>query len=149
MNRSPDHAMPRELISERGKNRLAVRADAQTEAALLEVLESFCSGFAARDADGVVQLFAPDADVVMVTSEESLLRGPDEVRAFLHRYAQGTTRYSWTWDRRDVSAAGTVGWVLAEGTETDPLWLVFREQRWTPSASPSNPIESRLADLRT
>jgi hypothetical protein len=102
MNRSPDHAMPRELISERGKNRLAVRADAQTEAALLEVLESFCSGFAARDADGVVQLFAPDADVVMVTSEE-----------------------------------------------TDPLWLVFREQRWTPSASPSNPIESRLADLRT
>jgi ketosteroid isomerase-like protein len=141
--------MPRELISERGKNRLAVRADAQAEAALLEVLESFCSGFAARDADGVVQLFAPDADVVMVTSEESLLRGPDEVRAFLHRYAQGTTRYSWTWDRRDVSAAGTVGWVLAEGTETDPLWLVCREQRWTPSASPSNPIESRLADLRT
>jgi uncharacterized protein (TIGR02246 family) len=96
----------------------AVRADAETEAALLEILERFCSGFAARDADGVVQLFAPDADVVMVTSEESLLRGPDEVRAFLHRYVQGTTRYSWRWDRRDVSAAGAVGWVLAEGTET-------------------------------
>jgi uncharacterized protein (TIGR02246 family) len=85
---------------------------------LLQILESFCSGFAARDADGVMQLFAPDADVVMVTSEESLLRGPDEVRAFLQRYAHGTTEYSWTWDRCDFSAAGTVGWLLAEGTET-------------------------------
>jgi uncharacterized protein (TIGR02246 family) len=95
-----------------------VRADVETEAALLEILERFCSGFAARDADGITRLFAPDADVVMVTSEESLLRGPDQVRAFLHRYAQGTTRYSWTWDRRDVSAAGAVGWLLAEGAET-------------------------------
>jgi uncharacterized protein (TIGR02246 family) len=95
-----------------------VTADAQTVAALLEILERFCSRFAARDADGVMRLFARDADVVMVTSEESLLRGPDEVSAFLHRYAQGTTRYSWTWDRCDVSAAGVVGWLLAEGTET-------------------------------
>jgi uncharacterized protein (TIGR02246 family) len=107
-----------EVISERGENGLVVTADAQTEAALLEILERFCSAFAARDADGVMQLFARDADVVMVTSEEALLRGPDEVRAFLHRYAQGTTRYSWTWDRRGVSAAGAVGWLLAEGTES-------------------------------
>jgi uncharacterized protein (TIGR02246 family) len=95
-----------------------VRTDAQTEAELLEILERFCSGFAAGDAEGVAQLFAPDADVVMVTSEEALLRGPDEVRAFLHRYVQGATRYSWMWDRYDVSAAGAVGWLLAEGTET-------------------------------
>jgi uncharacterized protein (TIGR02246 family) len=95
-----------------------VRADAQTEAALLEILESFCSRFTARDADGIMRLFAPDADVVMVTSEESLLRGPDQVSAFLGRYTQGATTYSWSWDRRDVSAAGAVGWLLAEGTES-------------------------------
>jgi SnoaL-like domain len=89
-----------------------VRADAQTKAALLKILERFCTGFAARDPDSVMQLFVPDADVVMVTP---LLRGPDEVRAFLHRYAQGTTRYSWTWDRRDVSAAEAVGWLLVGG----------------------------------
>jgi uncharacterized protein (TIGR02246 family) len=94
-----------------------VRADAQTEAALLEVLERFCSGFAAQDADRVLELFAPDPDVVMVTSEESLLRSPGEVKAFLHRYARGLTKYSWTWDRCDVSAAGGVGWLLAEGEE--------------------------------
>jgi uncharacterized protein (TIGR02246 family) len=95
-----------------------MRPDAQTEAALLEILERFCSGFAARDAEGVMRLFASDTDVVMVTSEESLLRGPDEVKAFLDRYARGITRYSWAWDRRDVSAAGAAGWLLAEGTET-------------------------------
>jgi uncharacterized protein (TIGR02246 family) len=107
-----------EVISERGENGLVVTTDAQTVAALLEILERFCSRFAARDADGVMQLFAPDADVAMVTSEEALLRGPDEVRAFLRRYVQGPTTYSWTWDRRGVSAAGTVGWLLAEGTES-------------------------------
>ena len=61
---------------------------------------------------------AEPAAVVMVTSEEALLRGPDELRAFLRRYVQGPTTYSWTWDRRGVSAAGTVGWLLAEGTES-------------------------------
>ncbi len=95
-----------------------VRADASTEAAVGEILDRFCSAFAARDAGAVMRLFAPDADVVMVTSEESLLRGPDEIAAFLQRYADGTTTYSWRWDRRDVSAAGAVGWLLAEGTET-------------------------------
>ena len=93
-------------------------ADAQTKTAVLEILERFCSGFAARDADGVMQLFAREADVVMVTSEEALLRGPDEISAFLRRYAQGSTTYSWTWDRCGVSAAATVAWLLAEGTES-------------------------------
>jgi uncharacterized protein (TIGR02246 family) len=95
-----------------------VRADAPTEAALREILERFCSGFAARDADAVMQLLAPDADMVMVTSEESLLRGPDEIAAILDRYGEGTTTYSRSWDRLDVSAAGALGWLLAESTET-------------------------------
>jgi hypothetical protein len=81
-----------------------VRADAQSEAALLEILERFCSGFATRDAERVIRLFAPDDDVVMVTSEESVPQGPAEVSAFRRRYAQGT--------------ADGVGWLLAQGTET-------------------------------
>ncbi len=101
-----------------GHNPLTVKADLRTEAALLGILEKFCAGFAERDPDGAVELFAPDVDIVVVTSEEPLLRGPGEVRRFLHRYAQGRTTYSWTWHRRDVSAAGAVGWLLAEGVET-------------------------------
>ncbi len=95
-----------------------VKPDDATETELIEVLERFCSGFADRDAETVMRLFAPDPDVVAVTSEESLLRGPVELRRFLDRYVDGPTNYSWEWDRHDVSTAGSVAWLLAEGTET-------------------------------
>jgi uncharacterized protein (TIGR02246 family) len=100
------------------QNGALVKADAQIEAAALEMLERFCSGFAARDAEELIGLFAPDADVVAVSSEEALLRGPEELRGFFQGYARGPTAYSWTWERHDVSAAGDVAWLLAEGTET-------------------------------
>lgn len=60
---------------------------------------------------------APDADLVVVTSEEPLLRGPVELRRFLERYVDGPTTYSWKWERHDVSTAGPVACLLAEGTE--------------------------------
>jgi uncharacterized protein (TIGR02246 family) len=94
-----------------------VRADSATKGALLELLDHFCSAFAARDAETIVGLFAPDDDVVMVTSEDALLRGPAEIAAFARQYASGTITYSWEWDRREVSAAGTVGWLLAQDAE--------------------------------
>jgi SnoaL-like protein len=65
-----------------------------------------------------MRLLAPDADTTVVTSEDSLLRGLDEIHAFMDRYVAGPTTYSWSWDRRHVSTAGSVGWLLAEGTET-------------------------------
>ena len=95
-----------------------MNADAHTEAAMVAMLDSFCSAFQARDAEAVMRLFAPDPDVVVVTSEESLLRGPDELQDFLRAYAQGPTAYSWVWDRLEVSTADAVAWLLAEGTET-------------------------------
>jgi uncharacterized protein (TIGR02246 family) len=94
-----------------------MKADAQTEAAMVDMLDSFCSAFQARDAEAVTRLFAPDPDVAVVTSEESLLRGPDELQAFLRAYVHGSTTYSWTWDRLEVSTADAVAWLLAEGTE--------------------------------
>ena len=87
------------------------------EAELVEVLEHFCSRFSARDVEGVNELFAPGESTVMITSEAALLRGPEEIRAFLERYARGPTTYSWQWHRRDVSVNGSVGWLLAEGSE--------------------------------
>jgi uncharacterized protein (TIGR02246 family) len=96
----------------------AVKADAQTEAAVRGILVAFCCLFEARDAESVIRLFAPDSDIVMVTSEETLIRGHDELRTFLRRYVDGDTTYSWRWDREDVSVAGPIAWLLAEGTET-------------------------------
>jgi ketosteroid isomerase-like protein len=88
------------------------------EAELIEVLDQFCSGFASRDADAVLSVCALEPDLIVVTSEEPLLRGPDELRGFLDRYVGGDTTYSWEWYRHDVSNAGSLAWLLAEGSET-------------------------------
>jgi ketosteroid isomerase-like protein len=88
------------------------------EGELVEVLERFCSRFSARDVEGVNELFAPDESTVMITSGDALLRGPEEIRAFLERYARGPTTYSWRWHHRDASVNGSVGWLLAQGAET-------------------------------
>jgi uncharacterized protein (TIGR02246 family) len=95
-----------------------VKPNQDTKPALIGVLERFCSAFADRKAEAVMDLFAPDGDVIVVTSEEPLLRGATELQGFLDRYVDGPTTYSWEWDRHDVSTAGSVAWLLAEGTET-------------------------------
>jgi uncharacterized protein (TIGR02246 family) len=120
-----------------------VKPDPRMEGEVISVLERFCSAFAERDAEAVMRLFAPDPDVVVVTSEDPLLRGPRELRAFLERYVNGATTYSWQWDHHDVSAAGSLAWLLAEGTETAAtgsgaekhryrmtMVLERRDQRW-------------------
>jgi ketosteroid isomerase-like protein len=89
-----------------------------TNAELIEVLNRFCGGFANRDADAVVRACAPDPELVVVTSEETLLRGAHALREFLDRYLAGSTTYSWEWDHHDVCIAGRCAWLLAEGTET-------------------------------
>ena len=83
----------------------------------IETLERFCLAFANRDVEAVMRLTG-DRDLVVVTSEEPLLRGRDELRLFLDRYVDGPTTYSWQWDRYDVASAGAIAWLLAEGTET-------------------------------
>jgi limonene-1,2-epoxide hydrolase len=95
-----------------------VKPDAATETELLEVLKRFCSAFTDRDAEAVMRLFVPDPDVGVITSEQPLLCGPLEVRRFLDRYVAGPRTYSWEWQRHDVSTAGPVAWLLAEGTDT-------------------------------
>jgi uncharacterized protein (TIGR02246 family) len=95
-----------------------MKATADTESALAEIHAAFCSAFERRDVEGVMRLLAPDADTTVVTSEDALLKGSEEIRAFVDRYVAGPTTYSWVWDRRQVSSAGQIGWLLAEGTET-------------------------------
>jgi ketosteroid isomerase-like protein len=92
--------------------------DDQTASDLFGVLEAFCGAFEQRDTDAVMRLVARDPALIVVTSEEAILRGPDELAAFLRRYELGTTTYSWTWDRHDVGVSGNTAWLLAEGWET-------------------------------
>lgn len=94
-----------------------MNAGPEMEASLCALLARFCQGIAARDAHTVLQLL--DSDAVIVTSEEALVRGRDDVNGFIQRYARGNTAYVWAWDRVDVSAAGNIGWLVAEGSETE------------------------------
>jgi hypothetical protein len=68
-----------------------VEPDPAIEAELIAVLERFCSAFADRDAEAVIHLFVDDGDIVVVTSEEPLLRGAAELMGFLNRYVNGPT----------------------------------------------------------
>jgi ketosteroid isomerase-like protein len=112
---------------------------------LIGVLEEFCSAFARRDPDAVMRLVASEPTLVVVTSEEAILRGPAELSAFLDRYQRGAATYSWTWDRHDVGTSGSTGWLLAEGWETATtagrserhpyrMTMAFRRvtERWVP-----------------
>ena len=90
---------------------------ASAEARLLELHDRFCAGFTDRRPELVLEAVADSPELVVVTSEDSLLRGTDELRAFLERYVAGPTAYSWTWDRRDTVASESWGRLLAVGTE--------------------------------
>ena len=84
---------------------------------MLAVHESFCEGFARRDAAAVIALFASDPGIVVVTSGDSVLEGPEELRGFLLRYAEGQVAYSWEWETRSATLGADDAWVLAQGTE--------------------------------
>ncbi len=69
-----------------------MKADPRTTEDVIDLHERFCRGFETRDAAGVMEIITPDADVTIVTSEDALLRGVEELRAFLDNYVQGRRR---------------------------------------------------------
>ena len=94
-----------------------MRADEETERAVLDVLDRFAEAVGARDAEAVLALFAADEDVCSIGSEAGeLRRGHGEIATFLRRVLSAPQRYRWEWSRRDVSAQGDVAWLVAEGT---------------------------------
>ena len=87
------------------------------EAVLLELHDRFCAGFSERRPDLALGTVVETSELVVITSEEAILRGIEELRGFLERYAAGPRTYSWSWDRRDTVIADTWGCLLAVGTE--------------------------------
>ena len=123
-----------------------MKPDIATETEVIGVLERLCSAFADRDAEAVMCVLGANPDVVVVTSEAAVLRGPVELRGFVDRYVEGPTTYSWEWERYTVSTTGSVALLLAEGTETATtearleqhpyrmtMVLARHEDRWLPA----------------
>ena len=85
--------------------------------AMEDVLGRFCRGFQDHDPDVVMSAFALDREPVLITSEDSVVRGEHQLSEFLEGYAAGTTTYSWEWSRTTVAAEDRVGWLFAHGVE--------------------------------
>jgi len=96
-----------------------VLADAQTREEILWTLGEFRAAVSQRRLEGVLSLFAPDADTVLMGSATGeIARGPIELRPFLKRIFEQPEAISWEWDDVNVSAAGDLAWLWLEGAYT-------------------------------
>jgi uncharacterized protein (TIGR02246 family) len=93
-----------------------VQADAHTREEVLFALGELRSAVAQRRLEGVLTLFAPDADTTVIGSSlGEIARGPIEMRTFFERVFAGPQAVSWEWDDVSVSSAGDVAWLWLEG----------------------------------
>ena len=93
-----------------------MKADAATEKAVLAAMQEFLDAYRRRDADYLMTLAAPDADVILIgTGADERRVGPAEIRALAERdWSQSeSAMFDLTWN--SVSAAGPVAWVASEG----------------------------------
>lgn len=88
-----------------------MRADGQTEAEVLSVLERFKNAVAGRDLPGVLGLFAEDADVFLMGSEsgETAL-GPFQLKLFFKPVFARPYVFIFEWKSYSISNAGPVAW---------------------------------------
>jgi ketosteroid isomerase-like protein len=93
-----------------------VQADAQTREEILLALGEFRAAVSERRLEGVLSMFAPDADATLIgSSVGEIAHGPIELRAFLEQVFASPQTISWEWDDVSVSASGEVAWLWLEG----------------------------------
>jgi ketosteroid isomerase-like protein len=92
-----------------------MRADSETEAAILGVMNTFMEAYENGDVDGVMATIAPDADVVLFgTGADEKRIGPAEARMQVERDLAQSDSISLHMGWYMVSAAGPVAWVSSE-----------------------------------
>jgi uncharacterized protein (TIGR02246 family) len=94
-----------------------MKADLQTEAAVMAVLDDFNDAVATRNFNKVLGLFTSDQDVFLLASEAGERAiGREELESFFRRAFSRSAAYSWTWREWIVSASGPVAWVALDAT---------------------------------
>jgi uncharacterized protein (TIGR02246 family) len=93
-----------------------MKADTATENDVIGLLKRWSDSFAAKDLEGILALFAPDADVTMLGSEDwEMGVGPDALRSvYKHLFSRGDSA-TWEWKWHQVSSSGSIAWLLATG----------------------------------
>src|SRR5947209_19396346 len=93
-----------------------MQADAATRSEVLLVLGEFRAAVAEKRIEGVLSLFAPDADTTLIgSSSGEVAQGALEIRPFLEELFAGPRSVTWEWDVVHVSACGDVAWLWLEG----------------------------------
>jgi uncharacterized protein (TIGR02246 family) len=93
-----------------------MKANAKTETAVLAVLNKFMETYQQRDIEGLMGLFAPDDDQIMFgTGIDEKRIGRDQIRFQAERDWSQTEALAFNLNWHQVSAAGPVAWVAAEG----------------------------------
>jgi hypothetical protein len=93
-----------------------MKADAKTEEAILGKLRGFSESFSKQDVEGALGLFATDAEVVMMGSEEwEMGVGSENIRSVFKRLLSRRETYRWEWKWHTLAASGSVAWILANG----------------------------------
>ncbi len=91
-------------------------ADAETREEILVALGEFRAAVSERRLEGVLSLFAPDADATLIgSSVGEVARGPIEMRPFLKTAFEAPHSISWEWDDVSISSCGDVAWLWLEG----------------------------------
>jgi class 3 adenylate cyclase/ketosteroid isomerase-like protein len=93
-----------------------MKADPETEAAVLEVLERFDQSYAGRDAQKLMAMYARDPDLVLIgTGRDEIAVGATEsgvgLREDLSQLESISVQRQWL---SPISAAGPVAWVAGE-----------------------------------
>jgi ketosteroid isomerase-like protein len=93
-----------------------VQADAATREEVLLALGEFRAAVTDRRLEGVLSMFAPDADATLIGSSlGEIARGPIGMRAFLETLFAQPQTVGWEWDDVSISCAGDVAWLWLEG----------------------------------
>jgi ketosteroid isomerase-like protein len=92
-----------------------MKADAQTEAAVMAVLDQFKQAYQEREIKPLLAVFAPDPDVVVYgTGADEKRVGLSEIQKQVERDWDQADASTFEWGWHSVSAAGPVAWVAAD-----------------------------------
>ena len=93
-----------------------MKANAQTEAAVMDILDRFANAFAKQDLHALIALFTPDPNVVCIGTEaDEKCLGPSEIRTHFERNFAQCEDLSLEWGWSSVSALDSLAWMAAEG----------------------------------
>lgn len=92
----------------------SLAADADTEAAIVGMMQRMSDGVARRDLDAIMDLFLPGADALLIGSKKGKVAcGSDEIRALFRGIIGAKAATHLQWNTYTVQSSGELAWMFA------------------------------------